>query len=186
MVEEKKLEKNIKEKNTSEESLTKVTEVKEVKEESSIEKKPENKKKKEKIISKEFAIANGYSARISTKDAIAVCKVIKGKSPTIAIKRLEDVLSKKRSIPMKNREVPHQKGHGVAGARFPKKACEEIIKIIKQVEANAIVSGVENPVITLAIANIASRPFRRGGTKAKRTHIHLEVKDKTKLIKDKK
>jgi hypothetical protein len=48
------------------------------------------------------------------------------------------------------------------------------------------VNEIENPVITIAMPNIASRPFRREGKRAKRTHVHLEARDKTKLIVRKK
>lgn len=136
-------------------------------------------KKKEK---KEFAIARGDSLRISTKHAIAICKIIKGKSPDAAIKRLEEVVLKKRVIPMAGREVAHQKGKGIAGAKFPKKASLEIIKMIKQVKANAIINGIENLIITKAMSNKAPTPMRRGGVQGKRTHITIEVKDKTKLL----
>jgi len=142
--------------------------------------------KKTKTFKKEEAVANGFSLRISPKYAVAICKVIRGKSPDAAIKRLEDVVLGKRAIPMAGLEVAHQKGRGLSGAKFPKNACEGIIAIIKQVRANAIVAGIEDPVIIIAKANKASAPFRRGGRRAKRAHVHLKVVDKTKLVKNKK
>jgi len=129
---------------------------------------------------KDKAIARGVNMRISPKYSIFVCRVIKGKTPENAIKRLEDVVKMKRSIPMNSLEVPHQKG-GVAGARFPKTVCLEIIELIKQVKANASVVGIENPVITLAHADKSSGPFKRGGRRAKRAHVYIEVMDKSKL-----
>ena len=140
----------------------------------------EKPKKAEKIV-KEVAIANAYSVRISPKQSFAICKVLKGKSPENGIKRLEDVINHKRAIPMASREVAHQKGKGIAGAKFPENACKEIIDIIKQVGANAIVAGIENPIITVAKADRASRPFKSDGRRGKRTHIHLEVRDKLKI-----
>jgi ribosomal protein L22 len=142
--------------------------------------------KEVKPVKKDLAIANAYAIRISPKYAFAICKVILGKSPENAIKRLEEAIKEKRAIPMSSREVAHQKGKGMAGGKFPKKACNELIGIIKQVRANANIAGIENPIITIAKANRASAPFRRGGRKGKRAHIHLEVKDKAKLIRKKK
>ena len=78
-------------------------------------------------------------------------------------------------------EVGHKKGKGLAGGKFPKNACREIMEVVKQVKANALVNGVENPVITIAKADRASRPYRRQGQKGKRAHIHLEVRDATKV-----
>jgi len=149
--------------------------------------KNETEKKVEKIkvekIVKEFAVANGASLRISPKASYSICKVIRGKSPENAIKRLEEAISGKRAIPMADREVGHKKGKGMSGGRLPINACTEIIKLIKQVEANASINNVENPVIVIANANRASRPYKSEGRRAKRTHVHLEVRDKSKLAK---
>lgn len=144
------------------------------KEEKKIEKKNEN---------KELAVARGYGLRISRKWAGEICRLIMGRSPEAAVSRLEEVLSYKRPVPMASREVPHQKGPGIAGARYPKNASLEMIKLLKQLSANASVNGVGNPVIVLAKADKAPSPFKRGGTRSKRTHVYLEVRDKTKLAK---
>lgn len=146
------------------------------------EKKVETKKKKvekkNKFVKKDVAIANGYSLKISPKQSIYVCRVIVGKSPENAIKRLVAVINEKRVIPMAGLEVGHKKGKGLAGGKFPKNACRAIIDIIKQVGANSIVAGIENPVITIAKSDRASAPYRRSGQKAKRAHIHLEVRER--------
>ncbi|MFH1451601.1 MAG: hypothetical protein ABIF88_00300 [archaeon] len=152
-------------------------------------KKSEEKKKfdrkgtKKKIIVKDVAVANGFSLRISPKFSINVCRTIVGKSPDAAIARLEDVIKEKRVIPMAGLEVGHKHGKGLAGGRYPKNVCKAIIGVIKQVKANAVVNGIENPIIIIAKPNKASAPLRRGRTQAKRTHIYLEVKDKEYLIK---
>jgi ribosomal protein L22 len=158
----------------------------EVKENKMEEKKTEVKKKEIKRVAKDKACANGYSMRISTKHVMAICDVIRGKSPEWSIERLERVLEGKDVIPMPGREVAHKKGKGIAGAKYPKNASEEMIQLLKQLAANASVNGIENPVITLAKANVASRPYKSHGRKAKRTHVSLEVMDKTKLVKKKK
>ena len=141
---------------------------------------------KTEVKKKEIAIANAYSLRISPKASYSICKVIRNKTPDMAVQRLLDAASGKRAIPMAGMEVPHQKGKGLAGGRFPKNACLEIAEIIKQVKANAIANGIDNPVITIAQANRAAAPFRRGGRRGKRTHLHLEVRDRNKLLENKK
>lgn len=148
------------------------------------EKTEKGKKGAEKKI-KDKAIANGYSLRISPKQVVAICKVIQRKSPEAAVERLHAVIEGKRAIPMANLEVAHQKGKGLSGAKYPKNACQEIIKIINQVTANAVVNGIENPVIVKAISNRASRPYRRAGIRARRTHVYIEVMDKSKLMEKK-
>ena len=174
---------------------TKVEEKKDIKE-TSVEKKMEEKteaktekkveRKTKEISKKEFAVANGYSLKISPKQSVYVCKIIRGKSPEAAIERLQAVIEEKRPVPMASLEVGHKKGKGLAGGKFPKNACKAIMEIVKQAGANSVVAGIENPIITIAKSDRASAPYRRAGRKAKRAHIHIEVRDKSKLIKRKK
>jgi len=147
-----------------------------------VKKKPEEKKPKEK------AVVNGENLRISTKSSVAICKMINRKSPDKAIELLEGVVAGKMPVKMASAEVAHQKSRGmknVAGAKFPKKAAIEIENLVKQLKANSIVNGIENPVIVIARADKASRPFRSRGRQAKRTHVYLEARAKNKLDKEK-
>jgi len=184
--EKKQLQKKKEKQDEKEKEEKKVVETKEKIEAKPEEKKgekAEEKKSKEEVKPKNKAIVRGMSLKISSKHCFAICKMLKGKSPDKAIEILENVVRKKRSVPMRGREVAHQKGKGMAGGKFPKKAALEIINLLKQLKANATVNGIENAVITTAKADKASRPYRRAGRRAKRTHVYLEVKDKTKLTK---
>jgi len=148
--------------------------------------KSSTKKKAVKKVKKDVAIANGYSMRISPKYSIAICKVLRGKSPEEAVKRLEEVIATKRAIPMAGLEVGHKKGKGMSGGKYPKNACVAIIEVIRQVGANAIVNEIEDPIIVVAKSNQASAPQRRGGRSGKRTHIYLEVRSKKSFLLNKK
>jgi len=165
-------------KNKIEETEKEVVETKEVKEEVKVEKK----KVEKKIEVKDKAVANGYSLKISPKQSKYVCRVVRGKTPEAAVARLQAVIDERRPVPMAGLEVGHKKGKGLAGGKFPKNACKGIMEIVKQVGANAVVAGIENPVITIAKSDRASAPFRKAGRKAKRTHMHIEVMDKSKLV----
>ncbi len=153
--------------------------------EEKVEAKKENKKAK-KENKKDIAIANGFSMKISPKQCKYTCRVIRGKSPESAVARLQDVIDEKRPVPMASLEVGHKKGRGLAGGKFPKNACKGIIEIIKQAAANAIIMGIENPVIAIAKSNQASAPYRKAGRKAKRTHIYIEIRDRVKMMEAKK
>ena len=132
------------------------------------------------------AIINGRSLPISTKKSVAICKFIAGKKLYKAIYDLEQVLTHKKVVPMKG-EIPHQKGKGISSGGYPKKAAEYFIKLLKSLQANANVNGLEEPVIVEAIANLASRPFGKfGRVRKKRTHVQIKVKDKLNLKKSKK
>ena len=152
-------------------------------EEKKVEAKP---KKKVEAVRKDVAIANGFGLKISPKQCKYVCRVIRGKSPEAAIARLQDVIDEKRPVPMAGLEVAHKKGKGLAGAKFPKNACKSVMEIVKQAGANAVVAGIENPVIVIAMSNQASAPYRKAGRKAKRTHIHIEIRDKLKVMEARK
>ncbi|MFW6283204.1 MAG: uL22 family ribosomal protein [Minisyncoccales bacterium] len=149
------------------------------KEDTQKEKKP---LKKDTKIKKTSAKVNISSAPISTKDSISICRFIKNKSIDNAINNLEEVLNKKRAIPMKG-EIPHRKGRIMSG-RYPKKASEVFIKALNSLKANSENNGIKEPIILSAIANFASRPMGKfGRTKKKRTHIYLTSIEKSELKK---
>ena len=108
------------------------------------------------------------------------------KSPEAAVERLQAVIDERRAVPMAGLEVGHKRGKGLAGGKFPKNACRAIMEVVKQAGANAVVNGIEDPVIRIAKADRAAAPLRRGGRRAKRCHVYIEVVEKVKLIKGKK
>ena len=148
-----------------------------------IEKKEETKKeiikkKKEIKIKKTEAIINVKGVPVSTKYSMAICKFIKNKKIEKAIADLEEVLQFKKAIPMKG-EIPHRKGKKIMSGRYPKRATEHFIKLLKSLLANANHNGLENPIITEAISNIGKRPFGKfGRIRRKRTHIKITAKEK--------
>ena len=90
-------------------------------------------------------------------------------------------------------EIPHRKG--MMSGRYPKKSAEYFIKLLKTLSANANVNGLESPVISKAIANLASRPYSKfGRVRKKRTHIQIvaiqkpinsEKKERLNQVKEK-
>ena len=137
---------------------------------------PQETKKTEKhLVEKREAVARGKDLRISTKQAVDICKFIKGKSPELAIKELSEIAVKKRALPMKG-EIPHRHGNMMSG-RYPINACKAFINLLKSLEANASVNNLQDVYIETTKADIASRPYRRGGSRRfKRTHVLLIAK----------
>ena len=130
---------------------------------------------------------NAKDLPLSTKYSIAICNIIRKKNPQEAIDMLEKVLRKKLAVPCKG-EIPHRKrGHRIGkilSGRYPIKASNIFIKLLKNLIANANVNGLdtENIIITKAVANIAARPVKPtrlayGRKKFKRTHVVLSVKE---------
>jgi len=137
------------------------------------EKKSETKKHVEKP-KKDFAEVNAFGIPISTKTAMYISKFIKGKTIPSAIMDLELVIAKRKAVPYKG-EIPHRKGKIMSG-RFPKKASLEFIKLLKSLSSNATYVGINVPIISEAIPNLAPRPFGKfGAVKRKRTHVRLKA-----------
>ncbi len=92
------------------------------------------------------AKAMGYEMPISFKHAVEICAAIRGKKVEDAIKYLEDVVAMKRAVPFKKykRKVGHKSGleKWYAG-RYPQKAAKYILKVLKNLEANAEYKGLE-------------------------------------------
>jgi len=137
-------------------------------------------------VKKTEVVVNSYSLPISTKYSVAICRFIKNKKIETAIADLGQVLLKKKAVPMKG-EIPHKKGKSMMSGRFPKKATEHFIKLLKSLAANANANDLNNPAISEAVPNLASRPYGRfGRIKRKRTHVRITAIEKNKLKKEKK
>ena len=172
ILETKELEKNIKDK-VEEKVEEKKTEVK-------------KKIEKRKGPKKTEAVVNSFSLPISTKTSVAICKFIKGKTIEKATKDLEQVVVAKKAVPMKG-EIPHRKGEGMMSGRFPKRAAEHFIVLLKTLKGNSNVNELDSPIIVETIANLASRPFGRfGRMRKKRTHVSIRVREKKLISKAKK
>lgn len=111
------------------------------------------------------AKASGREINISHKHAREICKEIKGKLLDDAVKYLEEVAKKKKSVPFRrfHKKIGHRSDLvGWHTGRYPVKASEEIIKILKNAENNAEFKGLE--VDRLLIVHAAAqkgRPLKR-------------------------
>lgn len=136
------------------------------------------------------AKALGKNLPISTRQAIEICSFIRGKTTDETKNILTKVINKEVAIPFKrfNKNVGHKKGK-IAAGRYPKKASLHILRLVKQIEANAQNKGLLTPLtIRQIIANKASTPLhygRKSRTKMKRTHIEIVVEEAQKKEKQK-
>lgn len=124
------------------------------------------------------AVVRGDNIPISTKYSAAICRFIKNKRIEDALSDLEQVMRLKKAIPMKG-EIPHRKGKGIMSGKFPQRAVSHFIILLKSLAANSNHNGLENPLITEAVANIGERPYGRfGRVRKKRSHIRITAKNK--------
>ena len=138
------------------------------------------------------AKASGRDLHISYKAAYEVCKFIRGMQLKKAQDYLEQVIKKEKPIPFTRfkGKVGHHKGvEGWAPVRYPVKASQEILKVLKNVEANAEFKGLEIEklrIIHIAamkgtkMRNIIERAFGRTSPIIEQlTHIEVVVSEET-------
>lgn len=82
--------------------------------------------------------------RISPKDAVQVCRAIKGMLLPRAKDYLEEVRRKRKAVAYltHNKKLSHKKGLKGSGA-YPVKAAREILKVLKNAEENARYKGLD-------------------------------------------
>lgn len=129
---------------------------------------------------KSMARAVGRALSISYKHAIEISNYIKGKKLSVAQELLEKAIKKEKPIPFKRftEGAGHKKGNIMAG-KYVVKAATEILKLLREVEANASAKGFYDPLIIYIAAKKASSPYHYGrhyGREMKRTNVEVIVK----------
>ena len=138
------------------------------------------------------AFAKALNLPISTKHSIEISKYLRHRNTEFAKNFLQDVVDLKKAVPFKT--FKHNVGHkaGMAAGRFPQKAAKEFLSLVKSVEANAQMKGLNSSSLRIIklLANKASVPFTGGRHRrgTKRTHLEIEVQEiegKKKVKKEK-
>ena len=150
----------------------------EKKTETKVEAKQEEKKTESKKIEKKKKTevsVQGLSLAMSPKAGKHICDMIRAKDVDKAIKMLEEVTQFKRAVAMNNREIGHR--HGMAAGRYPQNASNEFIRLLKQLKASALYHELEleKSRIVECYINVASKPYKRGGARFKRTHVYIKL-----------
>jgi len=92
------------------------------------------------------AKAMGYEMPISFKHAVEICRELKGKKIEEARKLLESIIKMQNPVPFRRykKKVSHKSGlNKWYAGRYPKKAAKYILKILRNLEANAEYKGLE-------------------------------------------
>ncbi len=99
------------------------------------------------------AKALGREMPVSPKFAREVAGMIRGMKVEVARQALEDVIDKKRAVPLKryNKRVSHKPG--VGPGRYPVKAAKAILGVLDSAASNAEYKGLD--VSNMAIATIS-------------------------------
>ncbi|MEK6932229.1 MAG: 50S ribosomal protein L22 [Nanoarchaeota archaeon] len=133
------------------------------------------------------AIVNAKNLRISTKKSYEICNLIRNKTTEKAKRILSEVVEMQRAVPYKKflRDTPHRRG--MAAGRYPVKTCYEILRLIKNAEANAQNKGLTKDLVISHISADKGAKIMRYGAKRrarmKNTHITIVVKESKKEAK---
>ena len=120
---------------------------------------------------------------ISTKVSIELANFLRGRNSREAKVILERIIKKKQAVPFKRFTdgVGHRKGANIAAGRFPHKASEAFLKLIKQCEANAQIKGLSDELrIVHLVAQKGTNMFRQGRQRRrqyKRTHLEIVLEE---------
>jgi ribosomal protein L22(archaeal)/L17(eukaryotic/archaeal) len=99
------------------------------------------------------AKARAQDQPVSPKFAREVAGMIRGLKVETAVMMLEEVMEKKRAVPLKryNKRVSHKKG--VGPGRYPVKASKAILGVVQSAMSNAEYKGLD--VSNMAISTIS-------------------------------
>ncbi|USS40874.1 50S ribosomal protein L22 [Thermococcus aggregans] len=111
-----------------------------------------------------MARASGRDLRISPKFSVEVCREIKGMMLNDAIKFLDDVIAKRRPVPLRrfNDSQGHKRGKGFGPGRYPVKVAKEIKKILLNAKNNAEQKGLDPDRLKIIHAAAHRGPVLRG------------------------
>jgi large subunit ribosomal protein L22 len=125
--------------------------------------------------------AVGRDLGISTRNSIEICSHIKGMEVKKARDLLEKVMKQERAIPFKRftEGAGHKKG--MSSAKYPFRASQQFLFLLKALEANAQNKGLSSELrIIHACAQKAAEPLhygRKRRIKMKRTHVEIAAEE---------
>lgn len=136
-----------------------------------------------------FATAKAQNLPVSTKQAVEICRELRWKTTTAARKYLQEVLQFHRAVPYKRHIFDLGHKPGIGPGRYPQKTTKAILQLLKAVEANAQVKGlnVSSLKITKLQADKAAKRFAAGRTRhfRRNTHLEIEVREVQEVKKEK-
>lgn len=131
----------------------------------------------------------GRNMPISHKQSYEIANFIRGKQIDAVIKLLESVIVQDRAVPYRrfNRDICHKAG-GVGPGRYPKKASEHIILLLKNLKGQAQDKGLDtNKVFVIHAAMQKGQKLRhygrKMGTVRKNTNFELVGKEMEIAVK---
>lgn len=138
-----------------------------------------------------MARAHSTNASISLKKSVEVTNAVRNKKLAVAIAYLERVALKETVVPFRRytTEMPHQKGKGISAGGYPVHVAEELVRLFKAAQKNALEQEIAGELYVLAtsVRKGAQRYHmgRYSGRKMKSTHVEVIVGLKEKKVSPK-
>ena len=111
-----------------------------------------------------MARASGRDLRISPKHSVELLREIRGMMLNDALRYLDDVIAKKRPVPMRrfNDSQGHKPGRGFGPGRYPVKVAKAVKKILLNAKNNAEQKGFDVDRLKIIHAAAHRGPVLRG------------------------
>lgn len=111
-----------------------------------------------------MARASGRDLRISPKHSIELLREIRGMMLNDALKYLDDVIAKRRPVPLRrfHDSQGHKPGKGFGPGRYPAKVAKAVKKILLNAKNNAEQKGLDTDSLRIIHAAAHRGPVLRG------------------------
>ncbi len=111
-----------------------------------------------------MARASGRDLRISPKHSVELLREIRGMMLNDALKYLDDVIAKKRPVPLRrfNDSQGHKPGKGFGPGRYPVKVAKAVKKVLLNAKNNAEQKGLDVDRLKIIHAAAHRGPVLRG------------------------
>ncbi|MEM4366529.1 MAG: 50S ribosomal protein L22 [Candidatus Anstonellales archaeon] len=125
---------------------------------------------------------------VSFKDAVAVCRSIKGMETEKAIEYLEAVKEMKKAVKYTkyNKKMAHRKELGGQKGRYPRKAGRIVLKVLKDAIANAESKGITGELEIVHASANKKNVFRRIQPKGRQIYSNYETARIEIVVREKK
>jgi len=127
---------------------------------------------------------------VSPKEAREVANYIKGMSLDRAKQVLQEVIEKSRMVPFKryHSKVGHHNLEGFYAGRYPVKAAKYFLKLLENLESNALYKGLD--VSKLIIIHASAYPGRKlerfipraFGRRSPKMHVYVHIEAVARVV----
>lgn len=115
--------------------------------------------------------ASLHNAKVSFKNTRETCSTLRGRTVQGCIDYLNNVINKKECVPMRRyrygvHSTPQARAfdgkYPCTKGRWPKSSCETMLRIMKNVQANAVLKGIDSKDLIIKMVSVNRAPIIHG------------------------